>query len=546
MPYPANCPISYFCSVYGSGASIVALIAQLAGGLPTLATNLGVDHVGKVEQGIPEDDCNSAVISDLVGDKWRNNLNEILMLVFPDAGSEDGIKEDFNEVQLGFSLLWTGSTALSIYILGLYLIALGTGGMKSYVSFFGAYQFETIGPNKRLKKGSFFNWFYFLIYIGAPTSSSWLVWVQDNCCSGLGFGFTTLIMGKAMGSFFCGTPLCRFRRPRGSPLLRACQVVVDSARKWNVPVPIDCSLLHKLQISTIEGSLNMEHSDDLNPLDEIATLSDSDVKTEDSTNPWRVCTVTLVEELKTLGMDMGTTREIAIPIARKFTGKKIGAPCGKPDDAKGQPALPKRNGQDALACMQRHARELEENRSRISAGHVAKTNVLKSPHQPHANVAHQQGIGTSKQPDPINNETHDKENEDQPFKEKDSDEHWGRDLESINKNSTNVNYPNEPRKDKNIDCDEETEDQLIKEIELEMESLWNVDLENEKEGVNTQKEMEGENSGKALIAREEQNAKADEPELEEEKEMENMDPVEELISCINSPPKRFSKKNQDN
>ncbi|KAJ0974111.1 hypothetical protein J5N97_016076 [Dioscorea zingiberensis] len=266
--------------------------------------------------------------------QWRNNLNEILMLVFPDVGSEDGIKECFNDVQLVFSLLWTGSAALSIYIRGLYLIALGTGGIKSYVSFFGADQFENIGPNERLKKGSFFNWFYFLIYIGAPTSSSWLVWMQDNGCSGLGFGFPTLIMGKAMGSFFCRTPLCRFRRPKGSPLLRACQVVVDSVRKWNVPVPIDSSLLHELQISTIEGSLNMEHSDDLNLLDEAATLSDSDVKTEDSTNPWRVCTVTRVEELKTLGMDMGTTGEIAIPIARKFTGKKIGPaqPPPAPDE----------------------------------------------------------------------------------------------------------------------------------------------------------------------------------------------------------------------
>ncbi|VAH88549.1 unnamed protein product [Triticum turgidum subsp. durum] len=149
------------------------------------------------------------------------------------------------------SLLQNGT-----FFLGLYMIALGTGGIKPCVSSFGADQFDDSDPTERVKQGSFFNWFYFCINVGALLSGTVIVWIQDN----------------------------------------------SAFRKWHIELPLDASLLYEVdsQNSAIEGSRKLEHTSELEFLDKAAIISSTDAKSDFSANPWRLCTVTQVEELKIL------------------------------------------------------------------------------------------------------------------------------------------------------------------------------------------------------------------------------------------------------
>ena len=121
-----------------------------------------------------------------------------------------------------------------MFFLGLYLIALGTGGIKPRVSSFGADQFDDSDEAEKKKKRSFFNWFYFSINIGALVAASILVWIQTNVGWAWGFGIPAVAMAIVVASFFSGTRL--YRNQRGSPLTRIGQVLVASFRKVRVQV----------------------------------------------------------------------------------------------------------------------------------------------------------------------------------------------------------------------------------------------------------------------------------------------------------------------
>ncbi|KAK4789822.1 hypothetical protein SAY86_017126 [Trapa natans] len=192
-------------------------------------------------------------------------------------------------------------TQSAICFLALYLIALGTGGIKPCVSSYGADQFDDADEKEKKHKSSFFNWFYFSINIGALIAASVLVYVQDNVGFGWGFGIPAVAMAIAIVSFFSGTRLYRNQKPGGSPITRLCQVLVASLRKYRVKVPADKSLLYETgdAESAIKGSRKLDHTKDLRVFDRAAVVTPSD-SIKESPNPWRLCTVTQVEELKAI------------------------------------------------------------------------------------------------------------------------------------------------------------------------------------------------------------------------------------------------------
>ncbi|CAH9109311.1 unnamed protein product [Cuscuta epithymum] len=194
----------------------------------------------------------------------------------------------------------TGSQTAVCFV-ALYLVALGTGGIKPCVSSYGADQFDDADEKERKQKSSFFNWFYFSINIGALVASSLIVWIQEDVSWAWGFGVPAVAMAVAVGFFFSGTRLYRYQKPGGSPLTRLCQVIVASLRKRNVKVPADETLLHETSgtESNIKGSRKLGHTNELRFFDKAAVAVGSDDKKR-LVSPWRLCTVTQVEELKSI------------------------------------------------------------------------------------------------------------------------------------------------------------------------------------------------------------------------------------------------------
>ncbi|XP_027343297.1 protein NRT1/ PTR FAMILY 8.3-like [Abrus precatorius] len=196
------------------------------------------------------------------------------------------------------------SAQRAVFYYGLFFIALGTGGIKPCIWPFGADQFDDTDHRERASKGSFFNWNYFTSNIGALISVTILVWIEENVGWGLGYGIVASFVGIAIIILFLGTPVYRFQRPGGSPLTRISQVVAAALCKWKLEVPQDSNLLYEIAAvrrdTSIEEIPKLEHSNGLRFLDKAAVISDAEKESGEVTNPWRLCTVTQVEELKIL------------------------------------------------------------------------------------------------------------------------------------------------------------------------------------------------------------------------------------------------------
>jgi len=142
--------------------------------------------------------------------------------------------------------------------LGLYLAALGDGGIRPCVSAL-ADQFDVADPVERVKKGSFFNWYCFSINIGQLLSATVIVWVQDNIGWGLGFAISAVFMLTGLPVFVAGRKVYRYQKVGGSPLTTVSQVVVAAVRNYHLELPEDCSALHEVP-STTEGNCRIQHT----------------------------------------------------------------------------------------------------------------------------------------------------------------------------------------------------------------------------------------------------------------------------------------------
>jgi len=118
-----------------------------------------------------------------------------------------------------------GVPPVEFSLIGLVLIALGTGGIKPCVSSFGGDQFKL--PQQERQLQTFFSVFYFSINAGSLIGTSLTPFLREDVecfgedtCYSLAFGVPAILMAVATVFIVVGKPLYRMNAPQGSILAR--------------------------------------------------------------------------------------------------------------------------------------------------------------------------------------------------------------------------------------------------------------------------------------------------------------------------------------
>ncbi|RWW28439.1 hypothetical protein GW17_00007082 [Ensete ventricosum] len=181
--------------------------------------------------------------------------------------------------------------------LSLYLIAVGTGGLKSSVSGFGTDQFDEKDEKERSQMAYFFNRFFFFISTGTLLACTVLVYIQDEVGRSWAYGVCCISMVLALLVFLSGTRRYRYKKSSGSPIVHILQVIVAAIRKRKLMLPSSAVFLY----DDCPEASRIRHTDQFRFLDKAAIVAEDDheVKGEiKQPNPWKMCSVTRIEEVK--------------------------------------------------------------------------------------------------------------------------------------------------------------------------------------------------------------------------------------------------------
>ncbi|KAL4633825.1 hypothetical protein ACB092_04G150900 [Castanea dentata] len=182
------------------------------------------------------------------------------------------------------------------------LLVVGAGGIRPCNLAFGADQFNPNTESGKRGISSFFNWYYFTYTFAMMVSLTFIVYVQSNVSWAWGLAIPTFLMLLSCVLFFVGTRIYVILKPEGSPLASIVQVIVAAVKKRQLKLPEQpwLSLFNHIPTSTINSKL--PSTDQFRFLDKAAIITPEDqVKSNGSAaNPWRLCSMQQVEQVKCL------------------------------------------------------------------------------------------------------------------------------------------------------------------------------------------------------------------------------------------------------
>ncbi|KAI3911684.1 hypothetical protein MKW92_030284 [Papaver armeniacum] len=176
-------------------------------------------------------------------------------------------------------------------LLAMGFLVIGSGGIRPCTMAFGADQFDPKNETSKRSINSFINWYYFVLSSCLVVSLTLIVYVQSNLSWSIGLALPSCLMFIACILFFLG-----------SPVTSVIQVLVAATRKWklNQPEYPEVSLFNHIPKDSMNSKL--DYTNQFRFLDKAAIVSVDDLINADGSaaNPWRLCRIQQVEEVKCL------------------------------------------------------------------------------------------------------------------------------------------------------------------------------------------------------------------------------------------------------
>lgn len=186
---------------------------------------------------------------------------------------------------------------LAFLLCGFCFLVVGASGIRPCNLAFGADQFNPNTESGRRGINSFFNWYYFTFTFAMMVSLTIIVYIQSSVNWAIGLAIPTFLMFLSCVFFFVGTKIYVRILPEGSPLTSLVQVFVAAINKRRLKLPHN-ALFNHVSIKSINSEL--PYTDQFRFLNKASILSPEDETNEDGSaaNPWRLCSIQQVEEVK--------------------------------------------------------------------------------------------------------------------------------------------------------------------------------------------------------------------------------------------------------
>ncbi|KAL8504088.1 hypothetical protein ACS0TY_022717 [Phlomoides rotata] len=180
------------------------------------------------------------------------------------------------------------------------LISIGAGAIRSSSLAFGADQLEEVGFHKRpLLKERYFSWYYAAYTLSILVALTCVVYIQDNLGWPVGFAVPTVLMVFGVCVFFLASPFYVKFKSETSLITGFVQVVIASFKNRQVELLNTTNYAYHCKT----GSTLVVPSAKLRFLNKSCIVRDpkKDLTPEGrAKDPWTLCTVDQVEELKSL------------------------------------------------------------------------------------------------------------------------------------------------------------------------------------------------------------------------------------------------------